>query len=192
MTQGLLSARLLCPWDFPGENTGVGFHFLLRGIVLTWASTEPTALMSPALAGRVFNTSATREARELLLAKSLQSRLTLYNPMDGSPPASSVHGILQARILEWVALASSRGLPMQGWRSSIWGLLCWQLASLLVTPGKLPSGASGKEPPANAGWSKRRRFDSWAGKSPWRRAWQPTPVFLPQSPKDTEPVGYCS
>ena len=36
-------------------------------------------------------------------AKSLQSCPTLCNPMDGSPPGSSVHGILQARILEWVA-----------------------------------------------------------------------------------------
>ena len=34
---------------------------------------------------------------------------TLCDPMDGSPPGSSVHGILQARILEWVALPSSRG-----------------------------------------------------------------------------------
>ena len=39
----------------------------------------------------------------------LQSCLTLCNPMDCSLPASSVHGILQARILEWVAMPSSRG-----------------------------------------------------------------------------------
>ena len=37
-----------------------------------------------------------------------QSCLTLCDPMDGSPPGSSVHGILQARILEWVAIPSSR------------------------------------------------------------------------------------
>ena len=42
-------------------------------------------------------------------AKSLPSRLTLCNAMDCSPPGSSVHGILQARILEWVAMPSSRG-----------------------------------------------------------------------------------
>ena len=42
-------------------------------------------------------------------AKSLQSRSTLCNTMNCSPPGSSVHGILQARILEWVALLSSRG-----------------------------------------------------------------------------------
>ena len=41
--------------------------------------------------------------------KSLQLCPTLCDPMDCSPPDSSVHGILQARILEWVAMASSRG-----------------------------------------------------------------------------------
>ena len=42
-------------------------------------------------------------------AKSLKSSPTLCNPMDGSSPGSSVHGILQARILEWVALPFARG-----------------------------------------------------------------------------------
>ena len=41
--------------------------------------------------------------------KSLQSCPTLCDAMDCSPPGSSVHGILQARILEWVAMSSSRG-----------------------------------------------------------------------------------
>ena len=40
-------------------------------------------------------------------AKSLQSCLTLCDPIDSSPPGSSVHGILQARTLEWVAISSS-------------------------------------------------------------------------------------
>ena len=37
------------------------------------------------------------------------SRVQLYKPLDGSPPGSSVHGILQARLLDWVAVPSSRG-----------------------------------------------------------------------------------
>ena len=41
-------------------------------------------------------------------AKSLQSFLTLCDPMDYSLPGSSVHGVLQARILDWVAMLSSR------------------------------------------------------------------------------------
>ena len=44
-------------------------------------------------------------------AKSFHSCPTLCNPMDCSPPGSSVHGILQARILEWVARPSSGDLP---------------------------------------------------------------------------------
>ena len=44
-----------------------------------------------------------------------QSCLTLCNPMDCSPPGSSVHEIFQARILEWVAISFSRGIfPTQG------------------------------------------------------------------------------
>ena len=46
---------------------------------------------------------------ECVCAKSLWSCLTLCNPMDCSLPGSSVHGIVQARILEWVAMPSSKG-----------------------------------------------------------------------------------
>ena len=42
-------------------------------------------------------------------AKLLQLYQTLYNPLDCSPPGSSAHGILQARVLEWVAMPSFRG-----------------------------------------------------------------------------------
>ena len=41
--------------------------------------------------------------------KSLQSYLTLWDSMDCSPPGLSVHGILQAKVLEWVAMPSSKG-----------------------------------------------------------------------------------
>ena len=43
-----------------------------------------------------------------MFVQALQPCLTLCDPMDYSPPGSSVHGILQARILEWVAMPSSR------------------------------------------------------------------------------------
>ena len=46
---------------------------------------------------------------DVCCAKSLQSCPTLCDPMDGSPPVSSVHGVLQARTLGWVAMPSSRG-----------------------------------------------------------------------------------
>ena len=67
--------RLLCSWDSPGKNTGVGCHFLLQCMKVKRKS-EVT-----------------------------QSCSTLSDPMDCSLPGSSVHGIFQARVLEWVAIA---------------------------------------------------------------------------------------
>ena len=55
---GLQPVRLLVHEHFPGKNTGMGCHVLLQGISLTQGS----SLMSPALAGRFFTTSATWEA----------------------------------------------------------------------------------------------------------------------------------
>ena len=60
--------------------------------------------------GRWGSTSQSRQlGRPCTHAQSLQSCLTLCDPMDCSPPGSSVHAIFQARILEWVAMPSSRG-----------------------------------------------------------------------------------
>ena len=57
-------------------------------------------------------------------AKSLQSCPTLCNPIDCSLPGSSVHGILQARILEWVAMPSSRGSSQPRDRTHISYISC--------------------------------------------------------------------
>ena len=43
-----------------------------------------------------------------------------------------------------------------------------------------PGGAGGKEPTYQRRRYKRRGFDPWVGKIPWRRAWKPTPLFLPR------------
>ena len=62
----------------------------------------------------------------VLSAKLLQSCPTFCDPMDCSPPGSSVHGILKARILEWVAIPFSRGSFQpkdQTWVSCIAGRL---------------------------------------------------------------------
>ena len=59
-------------------------------------------LMSPALEGGFFITAAAAAA-----TKSVQSRPTLCDPIDGSPPGSPVPGVLQARTLEWVAISFS-------------------------------------------------------------------------------------
>ena len=66
--------RLLCPWDSPGKNTGVGCHFFLQCMKVK--SESEVALSCP----------------------------TLSKPMDCSLPGSSVHGIFQTRVLEWGAI----------------------------------------------------------------------------------------
>ena len=71
--------RLLRPWDSPGKNTGVGCHFLLQCMKVK--SEGEVAQLCP----------------------------TLSDPMDCSPPGSSIHEIFQTRVLEWVAIAFSKG-----------------------------------------------------------------------------------
>ena len=65
------------PWDSPGKNTGVSCHFLLQCMTV-------------------------KSEREVI-----QSCPTLCNPMDCSLPRSSVHGVFQARVLEWGAITFS-------------------------------------------------------------------------------------
>ena len=66
-----------------------------------------------------------------------QSCLTLGDSVGCSPPGSSVHGIPQARILEWVAMPFSRGSSQPKDPAQVSCLLHWQMGSLpLVPPGK--------------------------------------------------------
>ena len=69
--------RLRHPWDSPGKNTGMGCHFLLQ--CMKMKSESEVAQFCP----------------------------TLSNPTVCSPPGSSIHGILQERVLEWGAIAFS-------------------------------------------------------------------------------------
>ena len=76
-------------------NTGLSGHWGPPGAVEH--NTYPTLWST--VQGRVYAAAAA--------AKSLQSRPTLCDPIDGSPPGSPVPGILQARTLEWVAISFS-------------------------------------------------------------------------------------
>ena len=72
---------------------------------------------------------------ECVHTKSLHLCLTLCNAMDCRWPGFSVHGILQARILEWVAIPSSRGIFLaQGSNSHLLSLLHWQVGILPPAP----------------------------------------------------------
>ena len=106
---GLQPAKLLCPWNSPGKDTGVDNHFHLHRI-------SPTKESNPIsyIAGRFFNILATREACSsskgcygFMLSPSVMS--DSLQLMDCSLPGSSVHGILQASILESVSIPFSRG-----------------------------------------------------------------------------------
>ena len=84
-----------------------------------------------------------------------QSHPTLCDHMDCSPPGSSVHGILQARILEWVAMFSSRGSSRPRNRTRVSCLLHWQADFLPLVPHKKIKGTfgSGKgTSPAHSLW----------------------------------------
>ena len=82
---GRQPTRLPCPWDSPGKNTGVGCHFLLQCVKVKSQS------------------------------EVAQSCPILCDPMDCSLPGSSVHGVFQARVLEWGAIAFSVSLVIQSY-----------------------------------------------------------------------------
>ena len=92
--------------------------------------------------------------------------------MGCSPPGSSVHGIFQARILEWLAMPSSRASSWPMGQTCICHVTCigrWVFY-------KNSWWMSRKESTCQ---SRRWGLDSWVGKIPWRRKWQPTPASLP-------------
>ena len=110
---GSQSPSLLCPWDSPGKNTGVGCHALLHGIFPTQGLNQ---YLLHLFHWQAVSLPLVPPGKPLLpaaaAAKSLQSCPTLYDPIDGSPPGSPVPGILQARTLAWVDLPKMS--PPQG------------------------------------------------------------------------------
>ena len=100
--------------------------------------------------------------------KAAQSYPTLCDPTDCSPPGSSVHRILQARILEWVAILFPGDLPNPGIKPR----------SPLVQGDSLPSESSAKPGQRICLQCRKPGFDPWLRKVPWRREWLHIPVFL--------------
>ena len=82
---------------------------------------------------------STQESRAGMHAKLLQSCLTFCDRMDCRPPGSSVHGILQESILEWVAMLSSRDLPDPGTETA-------SLTSLALAGGFFTTSATWEAP----------------------------------------------
>ena len=94
--------RLPSPWDSPGKNTGVGCHFLLQCMQVK-SQSEVT-----------------------------QSCSILSDPMECSLPGSSIHGIFQARVLEWGAIAFCIPAPQS--LNNPFHCVCKNLITLPVTP----------------------------------------------------------
>ena len=101
----LCGPRLLCPWNSPGKKTGLGSHSLLQRIFPT------QGLNTGLLHCRKILYCLTHQGSPA--AKSLQSCLTLCDPIDSSPPGSPVPGILQARTLEWAAISFSNAMKVK-------------------------------------------------------------------------------
>ena len=74
-------------------------------------------------------------------AKSLQSCLTLCDPIDGSPPGSPIPGILQARALEWVAISSSNAWKWKVKVKSLSRVQLWATPQTAAVPGILQARA---------------------------------------------------
>ena len=97
---------------------------------------------------------ASSAVKRWLLYVCAKSCLTLSDPMDCSPPGSSVHGVLQARILEWVAISSSRGSswPRNWTRVSYVSWCQSQMETWLLSLGYLAQEAVGPlAPPQHGG-----------------------------------------
>ena len=120
----VLSTFTLCSW--PSELAKLKLYTHRKTPI--WPTHHPSPRKPPFLS-MILST--------LCFARSLQSCLTLGDPVDCSPPGSSVHGIPQAGILEWVAMPSSRGSSQSRDWTHDSRLPPWQAGSLpLAPPGK--------------------------------------------------------
>ena len=163
--------RLLCPWDSPGRNTGVGCHFLLQCMKVKSQS------------------------------EVAQSCPTLRDPMDCSPPGFSVHGIFQARVLEWVAIAFSLLTWEPVFLTAVSNNLCFFLFAVYLKVAHKDSGCvlwsrslktllwerqktpknlqKGKESSQESGNCREMMFLALPQINGRRRQWHPTSVLLP-------------
>ena len=127
---GLQHARLPCPSPTPGASVCPLSRWLYPTIsssVVPFSSCpqyRPASGSFPmsqlfAWGDQSTGVSASASVWEALAAKSLQSCPTLCDPIDGSPPGSTIPGILQARILEWVAISFSNAWKWKVWSHSV-------------------------------------------------------------------------
>ena len=146
--------RLSRPWDSPGKNTGVGCHCLLQCMKVKSES------------------------------EVAQSCPTLSDPMDCSLPGSSVHGIFQARVLEWGVMAFSNGTLLL--------LLLLLLSSFSrVQLCAIPQMAAHQAPPS-LGFSRQEHCSGLPLPSPMHESekwkWSRSVASDPQGPYGLQPT----
>ena len=93
-----------------------------------------------------------KEGGQCLLLSLVRLFMTLHGPMDCSPPGSSVHGILQARILEWVVISFSRVSSCPRDQTQVL-LHCWQILYHLSHQGSPPERVKALLKVPAKGWS---------------------------------------
>ena len=134
--------RLPCPWDSQGKNTGVGCNFLLQCMKVKSES------------------------------EVAQSCPTLSDFMDCSLPGSSIHGIVQARVLKWGAIAFSV------WSLEVVVFIKYSTFAVFISPND---------------FSVPLFWDfNYIYVSIWRRQWHPTPVLLPGKSHGQRSLVGCS
>ena len=99
----ITSSGPITSWQTDGETVETVSDFILGGSKITTDSDCSHEIKRRLLLGRKVMTNLEVKVK----VKSLSCVRTLCNPMDCSPPGSSIHGIFQARVLEWVAFAFS-------------------------------------------------------------------------------------
>ena len=146
------------------------FPFPLPGDFPT-PGVEPAFLTAPALAGRFFITSATWEALydHCNTSASLVIHIAVPWQVWGQP----------SKIKKWAVAQFLESPPLPKIVGIILPLLAYEITQPIKTNWDFPAGASGKEPTYQCKRRKRCRFNHWVRKIHRRRAWQPTPVFLP-------------
>ena len=152
--------RLPRPWDSPGKNTGVGCHFLLQCMKVKSES------------------------------EVAQSCPTLSDPMDCSPPGSSIHGTFQARVLEswslyYISLKNNTCVYIFAEKAMAphSSTLAWKIP-WMEEPGRLQSMLR-----VGHDWATSLSVFTFMH---WRRKWQPTPVFLPGESQGRGSLVGCS
>ena len=133
----------LCPWDFSSKNTRVGCYFLLQRIFLIQGRT-----CVPCIARQILpldHQGSPKDAMPCHAMLSCFSHAWLGDTMDCSLPGFSVLRILQARILECVAMSSSRSSWPRDWTCISLSLLHWQTGSLPLTLPRKSKDAIGRQ-----------------------------------------------